>query len=428
MLRSMNSAITALSLHQVYMDTVANNLANVNTTAYKANRVDFKTQISQLQSVGNAPTAAAATPSLGGRNPMQIGLGVALGAITKVMTQGSLRATGRATDLAVQGNGYFIVDDSSQTHAFTRDGAVDIGQDGKLTQIATGLHLMGWNLDPTTNLIDTTGPLTAINVPSSAGNARATTQAKMSGNLNSQAAAAATVDMTIAVYDSLGTPHNITVQFTHGAVGSNVWTPAITGVYANPPYTAAPTVTISTGTLQFDAQGQLTAPLAPANTFNLNLTLNNGATTPQAIALDATDVTQLATTSNVSQVSQDGLAPGTLTGLSVVSDTGQVMGTYTNGLTQAIGQIALANFINPEGLLATGQNLYRPWLNSGDPQIGSAGTGAWGMIASGNLESSNVDLAQEFTNMITAQRGFQSNSRVITTSDEMLQELVNMKR
>ena len=132
MLRSMNSAITALSLHQAYMDVVANNLANVNTTAYKTSRVDFKTQISQLQSVGNAPTAAAATPSLGGRNPLQIGLGVELGAITKVMTQGSLRATGRATDLAVQGNGYFIVDDGSQTRAFTRDGAVDIGQDGKL--------------------------------------------------------------------------------------------------------------------------------------------------------------------------------------------------------------------------------------------------------------------------------------------------------
>jgi len=428
MLRSMNSAITALSLHQTYMDVVANNLANVNTVAYKANRVDFKTQISQLQSVGNAPTAAAATPSLGGRNPMQIGLGVELGAITKVMTQGSLRSTGRATDLAIQGNGYFVVDDGSQTRAFTRDGAVDVGQDGKLTQIGSGLHLMGWNLDPTTNLIDTTGPLTAITVPSSAGNARATAQAKLSGNLNSEAAAAATVDMTMAVYDSLGTPHNITVRFTHGAVGSNVWTPTITGAYANPPYPAAPTVTISTGTLQFDAQGQLTAPIAPTNTFNLNITLNNGATTPQAVALDVTDITQLATTSNVSQVSQDGLAPGTLSGLSVVSDTGEIMGTYTNGLTQAIGQIALANFVNPDGLLTTGQNLYRPWLNSGDPQIGTAGNGALGMISSGHLESSNVDLAQEFTNMITAQRGFQSNSRVITTSDEMLQELVNMKR
>ena len=242
---------------------------------------------------------------------------------------------------------------------------------------------MGWNRNATTGLIDTTGPLAAINVPSSAGNARATTQATMSGNLDSGAAAAATVDMTMAVYDSLGTPHNVTVRFTHGAVGSNVWTPTISGVYANPPYTAAPTVTISTGTLQFNAQGQLTAPLAPTNTFNLNLTLNNGATTPQAIALNVTDVTRLATTSNVSQVSQDGLAPGTLAGLSVVSDTGQVMGTYTNGLTQAIGQIALANFVNPAGLLATGQNLYRPWLNSGDPQIGVPGNGAWGTVSSG---------------------------------------------
>ena len=419
MIRSMYSAITALGLHQTYMDVVANNLANVNTTAYKTSRVDFKAQISQLLSAGNAPTAATVTPSLGGRNAVQVGLGVQLGAITKVMTQGALRSTGRVTDLAVQGDGFFVLDDGTQGHAYTRDGAIDVGQDGKLSQINSALHVLGWQVSPTTGLIDTTGPLTAITVPTNSSLARATANLTLNGNLDATTAAAGTVASTLAVFDSLGTQHNVTLTFTRNAGMS--W--ALTATEADADITA-----LALGgdtTANFLATGQWDT----ANTATtLTLTLGNGATTPQAVTVDLSKLTMLDEASTAAQASQDGLAAGTLTGLSVVSDSGRVVGLYSNGMTQDIGQVALASFVNPNGLLSAGQNLLRPWLNSGDPQIGTPGSGARGAIASGYLEGSNVDLAQEFTNMITAQRGFQANSRVITTSDEMLQELISMKR
>ena len=422
MLRSMYSAITALGLHQTYMDVVANNLANVNTTAYKAHRVDFKTQLSQLSSVGHAPTVAGVTPSLGGQNPIQVGLGTQLGAITKVFTQGSLRSTSRTTDLAIQGDGFFALDDGSPIHAYSRDGALDIGQDGALTHINTGLHVLGWQADPVTGLIDPTGPLTAITVPINSSIARATANATFNGNLDSRLPIAApgnTLTSTMAVYDSLGNAHNITITYTHTGAGAWSWAatttdPNITGFAGG------------AGAFTFDVDGQLTAGGTPA--MSINYAAASGVNTPQAMTLDFADVTQLADTGNINQASQDGLAAGSLTGVSVVSDTGRVVAAYSNGMTRDIGQVAVANFVNPEGLLAAGENLYRPWLNSGDAQIGVAGSGGRGILTAGYLESSNVDLAQEFTNMITAQRGFQANSRVITTSDEMLQELVNMKR
>lgn len=418
MLRSMLSAITALNAHQQYMDVVANNLANVNTTGYKGSRVDFKTQISQMQGPGNAPTAAGATPVRGGTNPVQVGLGVELGAITKVMTQGSLRSTGRVTDLAIQGDGFFIVDDNTQAHAYSRDGAFDVDAASTLTQVATGLHVMGWQADPVTGIIDTTQPLSSIVVPTNTTIARATANAALNGNLDSTTAAAGTITSTMAVYDSLGAQHTITLTFTRGAGNNWTWAPTTT----DPAITAVAGAGTAIG---FDPQGQWLAA-NPATT--LSVTLNNGSTTPMPVTLDLTKMTQLAQAGSVSESSQDGLAPGSLTGLSVVSETGKVTGIYSNGLTRDIGQVALAGFNNPAGLLATGQNLYRPWLNSGDPQIGTPGAGMLGTVASGYLEGSNVDLAQEFTNMITAQRGFQANSRTITTSDEMLQELLSMKR
>lgn len=426
MLRSMDAAVTALGVHQQFMDVVANNLANVNTTGYKTSRVDFKTQISQLQAPGSAPTAATATPALGGMNPIQIGLGVQLGAVTKVMTQGTLRNTGRVTDLAIQGDGFFVIDDGTQAHAYTRDGAVDMDSTGTLTQIATGQHILGWQADPVTGVVNPTGPLTPIVVPTNTTLARATSATTLNGNLDSATAVAGTVTSTMSVYDSLGNQHNITLTYTK--TGNNAWTVAPSTTDA-----AITGLTIANANLTFNAAGQLTAPAAPL-TPTLAVTLNNGSVIPptgtpgNVLSVNVSALSQLAQTSNVTQASQDGLAPGTLTGLSVVSNTGMVTGIFSNGLTMSIGQVALANFTNPAGLLASGQNLYRPWLNSGDPQVGTPGNGSLGTVASGYLEGSNVDMAQEFTNMITAQRGFQANSRTITTSDEMLQELLSMKR
>ncbi|MBM4423056.1 MAG: flagellar hook protein FlgE [Chloroflexi bacterium] len=434
MLRSMYSAISSLGLHQTYMDVVANNLANVNTTAYKASRVDFKIQISQFHNPGNAPSTTA-TPPTGGRNPIQAGMGTQLGGIVKIMTQGTLRATGRPTDIAIQDDGFFIVGENVETGAFTRDGAFDVGQDRMMTHMNTGLHVLGWDqgdVDPDTGLIDTTGAVGPIAIPVDTTLARATANVTLAGNLDAATLSTSVpnyVDTTMAVYDSQGNQHNVTLRLTKTAT-ANQWTAAVTGTYANPPFASAPT--LSATTLIFDVSGQLST--AGSTTGTLTIDLVNGAgvnqppTDPGTITIDFSELTQLGQTSTVSQVTQDGLAPGTLSSLDIVSETGRVFGLYSNSLRQELGQIALATFINPAGLISAGQNLYRAWINSGDPNVGLPGTGTRGTVVSGHLEGSNVDLAQEFTNMITAQRGFQANSRVITASDEMLQELMSMKR
>ncbi len=426
MLRSMFSAISALGRHQTYMDTVATNLANVNTNGYKKSRVDFETQSSQLEEVGAAPTT-----DLGGINALQVGLGTGLAGITQVNTQGTLKATGRSTDLAIQGDGYIVLDNGASADQYTRDGALNLDSSGNLVHLASGKIVKGWlaATNATTGVweIDTTAALSNVQATLSSSIAQETANLSLVGNLNSSSLTTNTVDTQVAVFDSQGNQHNVTVRFTRTGNTALTWTPSITGTYASPPFAATPMLS-GTTTLTFNAGGQL---VTPANTgtdiLTLNVTLNNSATTPMTVDMDVTNMTMLAQTSNVEQSSQDGLAAGTLSSI-IVDQAGIVSGSYTNGLTRSIGQVALAKFANPEGLLSIGQNVFDSWLNSGDAQVGTAGSTGLGTIASGHLEASNVDLSQEFTNMILAQRGFQANSRVITTSDEMIQELLNMKR
>jgi flagellar hook protein FlgE len=403
MLRSMFTAISSLNLHQGYLDVVANNLANANTVGYKAARVLFQDQFSQLINPGAAPTA-----TIGGINPTQIGLGVQNGYISPVFTQGALESTGRNLDLAIQGDGFFVYDQGA-ARRYSREGSMALDSNGYIVNAATGLRLQGWMANAA-GVVDTNLPAGSIQIPSNRTTARATTTAQLGGNLNADLTAApvnTVVPVTMGAYDSLGNMIPVTVDFTR--TGANTWTWASNG---------------SSGTLTFSASGQL-----PANTTGtVNIPLTTGATTPLAVTMNFSNMTMLAAPNSATVTTQDGLPTGTVSDVYITPNDGSIYLVYSNGMREQVGQVAVARFTNPAGLIRSGHTMFQVGLDSGDPQLGAANTGGRGPIASGSLESSNVDMAQEFTNMILAQRGFQASSRVITTSDEIIQELVNLKR
>ncbi|RLT43074.1 MAG: flagellar hook protein FlgE [Chloroflexi bacterium] len=439
MIRSFYSAVTGLAGNQTYTDVVANNLANINTVGFHRSRVDIETLISHLKRSGTPPTEA-----LGGINASQVGAGMSIGSISKVFTQGALQETGRPMDVAIDGDGFMIVDDGTRTRAFTRDGQLQMDVDGNLVQSVSGYKVMGYapggqpapatetaaaGADPDAlTATDTaaaaaaagaTPPppqLQALRIPVGDKQAVATTKLKVEGNLDVLTAAAGTTTSTVAVYDSLGEAHNITLTFTRGTVpGSWTWKPASTDKTVT-------SVTADSAALEFDTNGGIKTGAANV----LTLQLSNGSAA-QSVALDFSSINQLAQPSAVSESEQDGMPQGTVTGMKFDGE-GKLYALYSNGLSKEVGQLALANFVNPGGLLDVGQNNLRPWLNSGEQQLGRAGDDNFGTVAPGNVEGSNVDLSTEFTQLILARRGFQANSRVVTTSDEMIQELLNMKR
>jgi flagellar hook protein FlgE len=406
MMRSMFSAIHGLRNHQTFMDVVGNNIANVNTTGFKESRVTFQDVLSQTLKGGSPPQSGR-----GGINPEQIGLGVQLGGIDTIQSQGTLQASGKSSDMAIQGDGFFVMSDG-KNQLYTRDGAFDLALDGTLASGSNGLHVPGWQADPVTGAIDTTVPAGNIAIPIGAGmSGKASTELTVTGNLDATTAAAGTTSLSSTIFDAQGNANPITLTMTKGAT-VNTWSVTATDKGG---------ATIGTGNLTFNGSGKI----ASGGTGTLTLTLTNGATTPQAISLDMSGVTQLAATSDLSS-NTDGASAGTLTTFNV-GPGGDITGVYSNGYKQPLGQIALATFANPSGLVKTGGNLFQASPNSGVADIGVANVGDRGQISTGFLEGSNVDLAQQFTNMIMAERGFQANSRVITTSDEILQDLVNIK-
>ncbi|MCI0520677.1 MAG: flagellar hook protein FlgE [Chloroflexi bacterium] len=419
MLRSMFTAISSLNLHQYFMDVVADNLANANTYGFKSNRISFQDQFAQTLWMGSAPLG-----DLGGINPAQVGLGVRMGAISGNFSQGALQATGRNTDLAIQGDGFFIYADGTMNF-YSRDGALDLDSDGYLVNSATGMRIQGWQAALVNGVpaVDTGSPIGPIQLPLGTTMARATQNASLGGNLDANLPTVddpATPEVenqytnTIGVYDSLGVLHSVTITYTH--TGDNAWTWAASGPGVD--------VASSQGALTFDPSGN-GQYLSGSGVVTIT---GSGGAADTVFDLDLSGLTQLATDGDISVVTQDGLAAGDFSGFYVTPETGEIYGVYSNGMQQLVGQLALASFVNPNGLVRAGQNMFQTGVNSGDPAVGAAGVGDRGSVIAGYLEGSNVDLAQEFTNMILAQRGFQASSRVITTSDEMLQELVNIKR
>lgn len=411
MLRSMFTAVSSLNLHQSYLDVVANNLANANTTGYKATRMTFTDQYSQLVSPGAGPS-----DSTGGINPIQIGLGVKSGYISPLFTQGMLQSTGRTLDLAIQGDGFFVYDEGA-ARRYSREGSFSMDAEGTLVNSSTGRRVQGWMVDENGN-VDTNLPPTSITLDTDRAKAQATEKVILGGNLDSTTDLGGTLDSTMGVYDTLGVLHTASVTFTRDATDPNKWTWAITKVDGN-------TVTNSgNGAITFK-DGQVDT-VTETNPVLIDDTSATGA--KATMHLDLNTLTQLAMDTSVTVTSQDGLSAGKVTGLYITPNDGTVFLVYSNGIREQVAQLALARFTNPTGLLSSGDTSFQQGLNSGDPELGCANTGGRGTIASGYLEASNVDMAQEFTNMILAQRGFQASSRVITTSDEIMQELVNLKR
>ena len=401
MLRSMFTAISALSAHKTYMDVVSDNLANANTTGFKASRSKFQSQHTELISPGSKPSGET-----GGVNPSAIGLGARMTAVTPAFTQGSLEGTGRNTDMAIQGNGFFIYRNGQEEY-YSRDGATQVDADGYMVNESNGYRLQGWTATDSASglIIDTSLPIGDIQLPLNTSQARATSAVSMGGNLDSETAVGGTYDVTFGIYDSLGALQDVTVSFTRAS--DTEWDWSASG---------------SSGSIVFDNEGQYVS-----GTGSVTIPGSNGAANT-TFNLEMENVTQLSKSSDATAQYQDGLAAGGFTSFKISNPTGKIYGIYTNGEQQLVGQIALSSFVNPVGLRRVNQNMFEDGLNSGEPSVGAANTGGRGSVNSGYLESSNVDLAREFTNMIVAQRGFQASSRVISTSDEMLQELVNIKR
>jgi flagellar hook protein FlgE len=409
MMRSMFSAVSGLRNHQVCMDVIGNNIANVNTIGYKGGRVTFQDMLNQTLRDSTAPQG-----DLGGTNPQQVGLGMLVRTIDTVHTQGSLESTGKLTDLAIQGEGFFVLHDGT-SNKYTRAGNFDINLQKDLVDPATGMKVQGWvrgNSASSPTEINITLPTTSINIPlGQLMVAEETENVVLAGNLDADPSGDGSV--SVQVYDSLGVAHTLTLTFTQTAANTWSWDSVIDGG----------STSVGSGTTTFDADGTFSA-----QTGTISIALTNGATTPLDITPDFSSLTQFSSTdSNVIARSQDGFPMGVLENFTIGTD-GIITGVFSNGMSQTLARIALAVCGNPGGLLRVGGTMFRQSANSGDVRLVAPAESGVGSIIPGSLEMSNVDLAQEFTKMITTQRGFQANSRIITTSDEMLQELVNMKR
>lgn len=411
MIRSMYAAVSGLRSHQTMMDVVGNNIANVNTHGFKRNRAIFQDVLSQTVSGASKPTE-----TLGGTNPSQVGLGVMVSGTAHNFGQGFLQVTDRDLDLAVQGDGMFVINQGGD-QVYTRAGSFLLDADGRLVTTEGGL-VQGWSAE-LDGSFDPAAPLDFVRVPIGDQNPPVvTTQVKFGGNLPSEAAIGDEVYTGLQIFDDAGNP--ISLNLVYEKTADNEWTTTATYGDAETP------VTLTDNVLTF-AAGEVATPVD----LDINIAAGQipgfGDVSLMIGGNAERRVTQFGAPSSITAVTQDGAAAGVLQTMRVGTD-GVIMGSYSNGLTKAIARVALANFSNPEGLeQITGSN-WRPSSNSGLAQIGLTSTGGRGSISPGSLEMSNVDLAQEFTALIQAQRGFQANSRVVTSSDELLQEIMNLKR
>ncbi len=515
MMRALFAGVSGLRNHQTRMDVIGNNIANVNTVAFKASRVVFKEGFAQLLQDASRPPG-----NTGGINPVQIGSGMNIGSIDQLFSQGSLESTGQNTDLAIQGDSFFVLSDG-QKKVYTRAGNFQLDANGRVIAPNNGFVVQGINADAQGNF-SAASAITDITLPlGQKSPAQVTTIIKLTGNLDQNAAsagatigantnallatpaataaavagtytlthtatgtvilngpgglsqsltgladgaqtldfntlgvsvavgagfladpaasggtgsvdnstvavtAAATHDLGITVYDGAGAPHDLQITFTkQAAAGTWDWTASVGG--------SPPTGNVSAGgagTVSFSPTGSLASftggspltitPTGGGAAFNVTVdpgTINN---------FDG--LAGFAKQSNAVVSSQNGYQAGDLTGISIDS-RGVVTGFFTNGVSRSLAQIALAKFNNPSGLLRNGDNVYAESANSGIAVVGFAGVSNTSTITPGALENSNVDISTEFTNMIITQRGFQANARVITTADEMLNDVVNLKR
>lgn len=420
MMQAMLSGASSIRAHQQRLSVVGNNLANLNTTGFRASRMNFMDLMSQTLRGANGPSTGR-----GGLNPVQIGTGVQIGSIGLDMSSGSMTATNRPTDLAIQGNGFFVVSDGSNQY-YTRDGGFDLDASGSLVHRGTGLRVQGW-MAGADGTVASSGATTNVTVPTGAtSSARGTTTVSVNGNLDAAAGATGEATTAITVYDSLGNKRELNVRFfnhqTPPAAGAPDGAAASWDFEVTEGGTVIGGTASGAGPMFFDGSGKAIG----GDAFSFSLPASGGAPA-QNVGLNLSSITQLAQASQVRLASQDGYGPGTLTSFSIVPD-GTIVGIFSNGQTQPLGRVATAVFANPGGMNQVGGNMFTSSGNSGDALVGAPGSAGQPAVYSGYLETSNVDLGSEFTDMIVTQRGYQANTRVITTADEMLQEVLSIKR
>lgn len=408
------SGLSGLATNANALNVIGNNLSNINTIGFKGSSTTFRDIFS---------TSLGGISTQGNGNPIQFGLGVQVNSVSQDFSQSSFQGTGSALDMAIQGNGFFTLLTSDARQVFTRAGNFTRNNDGYLVA-SDGSNVMGWNRDPVTGLVNTSAALARIRIDAgTTASAFATQNFRLGINLNSAATAGPGSVLTtpIQVYDSQGNSQTLIATYTK--TGVNTWDYAITGP-AGATLAGAPT-----GTLTFSASGALTSPLVNPV---LNINWGNGAAVSN-ISFNlvnpdgSTNITQFSAASSTSSSFQDGYGAGTLRDLTV-DQNGIISGTFTNGQVIPLSQVALSTFNNVNGLVQTGNNHWGQTLASGAPTIGLANQGGRGGVLGSNLELSNVDVAGEFTKLILSQRGYQANSRIVTTTDELLQETLNLKR
>ncbi|MCB0377382.1 MAG: flagellar hook protein FlgE [Bdellovibrionales bacterium] len=425
-LTSMYSSVTGLKAHGQALSIVADNVANASTNGFKSSRAEFQDLLSR-----------SLKGAFGGN---QIGRGAKLGAVNPILVQGNVDNTDRVTDLAINGNGYFVVD-GYDGRAYTRNGELHFDKEGYLVT-SDNYHLKGFEANPDGTI---TNKLEDIRLPSALVSAKPSKTVRMDINLDSRAPKGRVFNVNdpynssdfttgVEVYDSQGAKHLITMAFNKVEDGVWEWRALANGsevVNGGPgQYTQ-----VGLGRLTFTPEGLLNTEEVLEKNFNFN----NGALPGQDIVFDfgesiTTDggsgykaSKQYGSKSDLMSWSQDGAAAGRLTGLSF-DDTGVLTAMYSNGTTKDMYQVAIAKFQSPEGLYKSGSNKMRESRMSGPPAIGKPAEGGRGQVFAKAIERSTTDIAKEFVNMIQYQRNFQANAKGISTADEMLADVINIKR
>jgi flagellar hook protein FlgE len=422
------SGLSGLSAYSSALNIVGNNLANMNTAGFKTSDVTFEDLVTRT--FGGVATNGAG-------NPMQIGLGTLTNSISGVFSQGSLQTTSDSTNVALEGNGFFVVGDTAEDRYYTRAGSFFFNDEGYLVNPA-GKYVLGYTDRDANNEIIASGPLQQIFLPANTTSAPLqTSYFEIFSNLDVRSDIGATYSASTTIYDSKGAPHTMTVTFTHNGLnvgGNDEWTYDITIPGADVVGgTPGLDYNLGNGTVEFDGTGTLVAPVGDIGIVTPDFT--NGADPFAAGTLEwrlyddngTPIITGYPIPSTTSATNTDGYPPGNLTSIIFDAD-GILQGVFDNGQVEEMAQLAVAQFNNPKGLLRMGRNLYAETNSSGTPSIGSANTGGRGTVVGSSLESSNVDIATEFTRMLVFERGYQANSKIITASDTITQTAIGLVR
>lgn len=463
MMRSLYAGVSGLQNHQTRMDVIGNNISNVNTYGFKRGRVSFQDMISQ-----QINGAARPTEEVGGVNPKEVGLGMSVASIDTIFTQGNLQTTGVSTDLAIQGNGFFVLKNGDETF-YSRAGVFGVDSEGTLVNPANGLRVQGWMAEDANGrqIVRTSATPTDIVIPVGQKDPpKATENVRYFCNLNKNTPEIpenptadqlleGTWQTEINIYDTYGNAHQVQMNFSKVPGNPNQWSVSVNVDPDNAEFTqtrigfGTTDGVANTYTLNFDNTGKLLSVADSAgNTSNpegeivLQASYNVADSNADAagnpyrhtfslslgtIGSMENTITQAASKSTTKANFQDGYKLGYLDNFKI-DQSGTITGVYSNGSVRTIGQVAMASFTNQGGLEKKGDNTYAESINSGMANIGESGTQGKGSMLAGTLEMSNVDLTEQLTDMIVTQRGFESNAKTIQTGDSMLETVINLKR